>query len=76
MHLKLYELCCHGCGKVYTLNAEYLSLPAMIEGPDGAMYGARACEKCMEDGNKIQRAYDAYRSGNFEEFKLDHWSKQ
>ena len=71
--MKIYELCCHGCGKLHAIRATFLSVPMSIIANDGENYGCRACEECMQEKGRIKRAYDALMAGTFEEFKKENW---
>lgn len=71
--MNLYEVCCHGCGKVFTIQATHLSCSIDITAPNGNSYNARACQDCMEDGDKVHRAYKALCAGTFKEFKQENW---
>jgi hypothetical protein len=73
MNIQVFTLCCHGCGMIYDFYAASLNIPMNIQGPDGNTYGARACESCMRDGKRVNRAYNALMDGTFEEFKKEHW---
>jgi hypothetical protein len=73
MRIDIFDLCCHGCGKVHSIKGEMIFSPIQLIAPDGKEYPARACKDCMEDGDRVHRAYSALVEGNFDEFKKEHW---
>lgn len=74
--MNIYDVCCHGCGKVYTIQATHFSCTESVTIKDGKSYSCRACEDCMKDGDRVNRAYNAIMDDTFEEFKKENWNEE